>query len=71
MDEWSKRQAVIQKFVLECTKRDNWVDLNVDRNIILKWTLEKVWRGMDYIHLAQDRDQCRALVNTVMNLPVS
>jgi hypothetical protein len=28
------------------------------------------WGGMDWIDLAQDRDQCRALVNTVMNLRV-
>jgi hypothetical protein len=28
------------------------------------------WDGMDWIELAQDRDQCRALVNTVMNLGV-
>jgi hypothetical protein len=28
------------------------------------------WDGMDWIHLAQDRDQWRALVNTVMNLLV-
>jgi hypothetical protein len=28
------------------------------------------WRGMDWIDLAQDRDQWKALVNTVMNLRV-
>jgi hypothetical protein len=26
--------------------------------------------GMDWIYLAQDRDRCRELVNTVMNLRV-
>jgi hypothetical protein len=28
------------------------------------------WGGLGCIDLAQDRDQCRALVNTVMNLRV-
>jgi hypothetical protein len=39
-----------------------WVD-----NI--KMDLKEVrWGGMDWIELAQDRDQWRALVNMVMNL---
>jgi hypothetical protein len=41
-----------------------WVD-----NI--KMDLREIgWDGMDWIHLAQDRDQWKALVNTVMNLRV-
>jgi hypothetical protein len=43
--------------------------LDVGGRIILKCILEK-WDGMDWIHLAQYRDQWRALVNTVMNLRV-
>jgi hypothetical protein len=35
--------------------------------IILKWM---GWGGMDWIDLAEDRDQWRALVNTIMNLRV-
>jgi hypothetical protein len=32
--------------------------------------MEIGWEGVDWIHLAQDRDQWRAVVNTVMNLRV-
>jgi hypothetical protein len=31
---------------------------------------ETGWEVVDWIHLAQDRDQCRAVVNTVMDLQV-
>jgi hypothetical protein len=44
--------------------RRRWVD-----NI--KMDLREIgWDGMDWIDLAQDREQWRALVNTVMNLRV-
>jgi hypothetical protein len=44
--------------------RHRWMD-----NI--KIALREIeWDGMDWIDLAQDRDRCRALVNTVMNLRV-
>jgi hypothetical protein len=39
--------------------------------IILKWILEIGWGGVGWVDLAQDRDQWRALVNTVMNLSVT
>jgi hypothetical protein len=44
--------------------RHRWVD-NV--KMVLK---ELRWGGMDWVDLAQDRDQWRAVVNTVMNLRV-
>jgi hypothetical protein len=44
--------------------RRRWVD-----NIKMDFR-EIEWDCMDWIDLAQDRDQWRALVNTVMNLPV-
>jgi hypothetical protein len=47
------------------TPRRRWVD-----NI--KMDLREIgWDGMDSFDLAQDRDQWRALVNTVMNLRVT
>jgi hypothetical protein len=37
----------------------------------IKMDLREIgWDGIDWIDLAQDRDQWKALVNTVMNLRV-
>jgi hypothetical protein len=44
--------------------RNGWVD-----NIIIHLR-EIVWEGVDWIHVTQDRDQCRVSVKTVMNLQV-
>jgi hypothetical protein len=44
--------------------RHRWVD-NIKMDL-----RETVWRGMDWIDLAQVGDHWKALVNTVMNLRV-
>jgi hypothetical protein len=45
--------------------RQRWVDT-------IKVDLREIgWDGMDSIDLAEDRDQWRTLVNTVMNLRIS
>jgi hypothetical protein len=37
----------------------------------IKMDLREIgWDGVDWIHMAQDRDQWRALVNTVLKLRV-
>jgi hypothetical protein len=36
----------------------------------MEWILEIGWGSMDWIDVSQNRDQWRALVNTVMNLRV-
>jgi hypothetical protein len=48
--------------------RDHPKYLGVDGKIILEWILEKQGGGVDWMHLDQERDQWRALVNTVMKL---
>jgi hypothetical protein len=45
--------------------RRRWVD-NIKMNL-----RDIGWDVVDWIHMAQDRDQWRVLVNTVLNLRVS
>jgi hypothetical protein len=45
-------------------RRRRWVDnIKIDHR-------EVAWDGTDWINVGEDRDQWRALVNTVMNLQV-
>jgi hypothetical protein len=48
--------------------RDHLVSLGVDAKIILEWMSGNRLGGMDWIHLAQDRDQLWALMNMIVNL---
>jgi hypothetical protein len=48
---------------------NHWEDQDVGGSTILKWILERC-AGVDWIDMAQDRDQWRALLNTVSKLRV-
>jgi hypothetical protein len=60
-----KRRGMHTRHWWEIQKeRDHWEDQDVGGWTILKWILTEIgWDGMDWIYLAQDRDQWRALVN--------
>jgi len=60
-------EKCVQNFCLKnLTRRDN----SASRDNIRTDRKETGWEGVDFMHLVQDRDQWRALVNTVMNFPV-
>jgi hypothetical protein len=49
-------------------EREQSEDLNVDERTVLYWMLKKSWEVVDLVHLAQDRNQWQAAVNTVTNI---
>jgi len=50
---------------------DHLEDLDMNGKIMLEWSLTEIdWEVVDWIHLTQDRNQWRILVNTVMSLRV-
>jgi hypothetical protein len=52
-------------------ERDHWEDQDVGGWIILKWISREIgWDGVGWIDMAQDRDQWRVLVNTILNFRV-
>jgi hypothetical protein len=53
-------------------ERDHLLNQSVDGRVGSKWTLGRLTRCVcvNWIHLAQDRDRWRAVVNAVMNLRV-
>jgi hypothetical protein len=52
-------------------EKDHLEDQGVDGRMGSKWSLRRHWLGgVEWIHLAQDRDRWRAVVNAVMNLQV-
>jgi hypothetical protein len=45
--------------------------LGVDRSIMLKWFLKEImYKNKDWVHLAQDGDKWRAVMNMVVNFQV-
>jgi hypothetical protein len=52
-------------------RRDHLEDLGVVSNVILEWILGEIgWQSVELIHLAQDKDQWQAVLNTVIDLRV-
>jgi hypothetical protein len=51
-------------------ERDHFEDQGVDGRMGSKWSLGRLIGGVEWIHLAQDRDRWRAVVNAVVNLRV-
>jgi len=66
------RQEEHTKFSSENLKgRDHSEDIRVDGRITLELILRGLgWEGVYYIHVAQDRDQWRPLVDMEMTLRV-
>jgi hypothetical protein len=67
MQHAQERWEISIKFRWEnLTGRYSSEDIDVDERIILEWILKEIGcEGVDWIHLAQDREEWRAVVNAV------
>jgi len=48
-------------------ERDHLEDPDVDGRIILRWIFRKWGGDIDWLHLTQDRDRWRTIVEAAMN----
>jgi hypothetical protein len=63
------KYIIYRIFVEKPKERDHLEDIGMNGSIILKWVLSEIGRkGMDCIHLVQQKDKLWATVKTVMDL---
>jgi hypothetical protein len=67
-----EREETCTRLWWESPKENGRVkDQGIDGRMGSKWTLGRLgWGRVGWIHLAEDRDRWRAVVNAVMNLRV-
>jgi hypothetical protein len=63
-------RRIFDKILYEVDDSSDILQSLLSRDNITMELGEIVWGSIKWIHLAQYRDQCRALVNTVMKLRV-
>ena len=67
---WGKGEGCTRFWWGNLRERDHWGGPDADGRIILRWIFRSGRGYEDWMELAQDRDNWRALVGTVMNLRV-
>jgi hypothetical protein len=65
---WEGREKCTRFWWESLKGRDHLEDQGVDGRMGSGWILGRLAGGMDWIQLAQDRDQWQATVSAVMNL---
>jgi hypothetical protein len=69
---WERREKCTRFWWESPKERDDSEDRGIDGRIGLEWILGRLVGagGVEWIHLAQDRDRWWAVVNAVMNLRI-
>jgi hypothetical protein len=62
--------CVLQTAITTVISSQKFFEISIDQANIRTNLAEIVWKGVDWIHLFKERDQWRAVLNTVMNLRV-